>query len=134
MTKKIMTIALATIGFVAASQLTFAQSKSDKNVTPVETSTSKLKANVVEIGSLRFKLNFENTSDRQAQVFIQSDNGETLFSQYAISDKQYNRSFDLSNLNDGTYTIEVALGKEKFKHEFTITTQTNRLVLAKNRR
>lgn len=134
MTKKIMTIALATIGFVAASQLTFAQSKLDKDVMPVETSTSKLKANVVEVGNLRFKLSFENASQRQAQVFIYSDNGETLFSQYAIADKQYSRNFDLSNLKDGTYTIEVAVGREKFKHEFTIATQTNRVVLAKNRK
>jgi hypothetical protein len=134
MTKKIMKFAVASIGFVAMSHLTIAQSKLEKDVMPVETSTAKLKASVVEIGSLRFKLNFDNASERQAQVFIQSDNGDILFSQYAIADKQYNRSFDLSNLNDGTYTIEVAAGKEKFKHEFTIATKTNRVVLAKNRK
>lgn len=128
--KKIMKSVVLAIGIAALSNATFAQSKLEKDVTPVEASTTEAKARIEEVGQLRFKVLVSNPTSQKATVLLRDDEGNVLFSQYVNS--SYNRTFDLNNLGDGKYKFTVITGKQRLNHEFSIETKTSRTILAKN--
>lgn len=90
---------------------------------------------VQDLGSLRFKVAFENPARQKAQIYLLDKENNVYFNDYATGDAQYVKAFDLSNLADGKYTFVVASGSDKFTKEFAIKTETFRgIALASDRK
>lgn len=90
---------------------------------------------VQDLGSLRFKVAFENPARQKAQIYLLDTDNNVYFNDYATGDAQYVKAFDLSNLADGKYTFVVASGSDKFTKEFAIKTETFRgIALASDRK
>ncbi|MDZ7933878.1 MAG: hypothetical protein U5M51_02680 [Emticicia sp.] len=85
------------------------------------------------MGSLRFRLAFENPLRQKTKIYLLDKDSNVLFDEYTYGNTQYVRVFNFSNLADGEYTFVVETGKEKLKKDFAITTKTLRGVsLASN--
>ena len=98
-------------------------------------STEKNTLSVQDLGSLRFKLAFENPSKQKTKISLVDKENNLFFTDYPSNDVQYVKAFDLSNLVDGEYTFVVELGTEKLKKDFVITTQSFRgIALASDRK
>lgn len=89
-------------------------------------STEKNSLSVQDLGSLRFKLAFENPSKQKTKISLVDKENNLFFYDYPSNDAQYVKAFDLSNLLDGEYTFVVELGTEKLKKDFVITTKSFR--------
>ncbi|MFN3489420.1 MAG: hypothetical protein ACK4YV_09810 [Emticicia sp.] len=98
-------------------------------------STEKNTLSVQDLGSLRFKLAFENPAKQKTKISLVDKENNLFFADYPSNDVQYVKAFDLSNLVDGEYTFVVELGTEKLKKDFVITTQSLRgIALAGDRK
>jgi hypothetical protein len=89
-------------------------------------STEKNSLNVQDLGSLRFKLAFENPSKQKTKLSLVDKENNVFFNDYPTNDAQYVKAFDLSNLLDGEYAFVVELGNEKLKKDFVISTKSFR--------
>jgi hypothetical protein len=99
------------------------------------TSTEKNSLSVQDLGSLRFKLAFENPSKLKTKISLIDKENNVFFYDYPTNDAQYVKAFDLSNLLDGEYSFLVELGTEKLKKDFVITTKSFRgIALASDRK
>jgi|GEM_PF-5842737 len=127
------------VALVASAALTLAgtTSATAQSTSQAQTaSTDKpLKARVTRLGeTLNFDVRFENPNADRIAVDIQDSNANNLFRDAAsASAPRYARRFDLSGLEDGTYTFVITNGKEQFKQAFELRTQvqTSRLVVNK---
>lgn len=98
-------------------------------------STEKNVLSVQDLGSLRFKVAFENPSKQKTKISLVDKESNVFFYDYPSNDIQYVKAFDLSNLLDGEYTFVVEVGTEKLKKDFVITTQSSRgIALAGDRK
>jgi hypothetical protein len=98
-------------------------------------STEKNVLSVQDLGSLRFKVAFENPSKQKTKISLVDKESNVFFYDYPSNDTQYVKAFDLSNLLDGEYTFVVEVGTEKLKKDFVITTQSSRgIALAGDRK
>lgn len=91
-----------------------------------------LKVTLVQDNKLRFQLEFVNPENRKVSVVIKDAQRNDLFAETFTTQGRHVRTFDLSALADGRYTFEVNGFKAQFAQSFELTTQTNRVVLAKN--
>ena len=99
------------------------------------TSFEKNTLSVQDLGSLRFKLAFENPSKLKTKISLIDKENNVFFYDYPTNDAQYVKAFDLSNLLDGEYSFLVELGTEKLKKDFVITTKSFRgIALASDRK
>lgn len=132
-TKKIMkTLALVLALATATATEGMAQTKAASGKVSSLDKVSNL--SVQDLGSLRFKLAFENPLRQKTQIYLLDKNNDVFFNEYSTGTAQYVRAFNLSNLADGEYTFVVESGKDKLKKEFVITTKTFRgISLASNR-
>ncbi|CAH0994591.1 hypothetical protein EMA8858_00701 [Emticicia aquatica] len=131
-TKKIMkklALVLALASAIATEGMAQTKAASGK----VSSSDKVSKLSVQDLGSLRFKLAFENPLRQKTKIYLQDKDSNVFFNEYSIGDTQYVRAFNLSNLADGEYTFVVESGNEKLKKDFVISTQTFRgIALASN--
>jgi len=81
---------------------------------------------VKDMGSLHFKLAFENPLRQKTKISLIDKDRNVLFDEYMHENTQYVKAFNLSNLADGEYTFLVESGKDKQKKDFTISTKTLR--------
>ena len=132
-TKKIMKkLALVLALATATATEGLAQTKATSG--KVSSSEKVGNLNVHDLGSLRFKLAFENPLRQKTQIYLLDKNNDVFFNEYATGTAQYVRAFNLSNLADGEYTFVVESGNDKLKKTFEIKTQTFRAIsLANNR-
>ena len=132
-TKKIMkTLALVLALATATATEGMAQTKATSGKVSSSDKVSDL--SVQDLGSLHFKLAFENPLRQKTKVYLLDKNNDIFFNEYAAGNTQYVRAFDLSNLVDGEYTFVVENGKDKLKKSFVISTKTFRgISLASNR-
>lgn len=127
MKKLALVLALATA--TATEGMAQAKAASGK----ISSTATLTNLSVQDMGSLRFKLAFENPLRQKTKIYLLDKDSNVLFDEYAYGDTQYVRAFNLSNLVDGEYTFVVETGKEKLKKDFAITTKTLRGVsLASN--
>ncbi|MFN3489419.1 MAG: hypothetical protein ACK4YV_09805 [Emticicia sp.] len=141
-TKKIMkklalVLALASAIVTATATQGMAQAKAASG-TPaagkISSAATVTNLSVQDMGSLRFKLAFENPLRQKTKIYLLDKDSNVLFDEYTFGNTQYVRAFNLSNLADGEYTFVVESGTEKVKKDFAITTKTFRGVsLASNR-
>jgi hypothetical protein len=133
-TKKIMKALAIVLGLaLAATTEGMAQTKAASGKISSSDKTANL--TVQDLGSLRFKLTFENPLRQKSQIYLLDKDNNVFFNEYSTGDAQYIRAFDLSNLSDGEYTFVVETGKDKLKKDFVISTQTFRgISLAANRK
>jgi hypothetical protein len=131
--KKIMkTLALVLALATATATEGMAQTKAASGKVSSSDKVSKL--DVQDLGSLRFKLAFENPLRQKTKIYLLDKNNDVFFNEYANGNAQYVRAFDLSNLADGEYTFVVESGNDKLTKAFVIKTQTFRgISLASNR-
>jgi hypothetical protein len=128
-TKNIIKALAIILTLATATTEGFAQTKASGKVSTTKAST----LDVQDMGNLRFKLAFENPSKQKAKISLLDKDNEIFFYDYTISDAQYVKAFNLSNLADGKYTFVVQTGSEKLTKEFVIRTQTFRgISLASN--
>jgi hypothetical protein len=132
-TKKIMkTLALVLALATATATEGMAQTKAASGKISSSDKVSNL--SVQDMGSLRFKLAFENPLRQKTKIYLLDKNNDVYFNEYTTGTAQYVRAFNLSDLADGEYTFVVESGKDKLTKEFVIKTQTFRGVsLASNR-
>ena len=99
------------------------------------TSIEKNSLSVQDLGSLRFKLTFENSNKQKTKISLVNKENNVFFCDYTTDDAQYVKAFDLSNLIDGEYSFLVEYGTEKLKKDFVITTKSFRgIALASDRK
>lgn len=82
-------------------------------------------ANVLETdsSSFRFKVWVANPKEAKININIRTENGDNIFSK-RLSDAWYSQIYDLSSLDDGTYIIEIADNKTRFRRKVMIATNT----------
>ena len=133
-TKKIMKALAIVLGLaLAATTEGMAQTKAASGKISSSETVTNLK--VQDLGSLRFKLTFENPLRQKTQIYLLDKDNNVFFNEYSTGDAQYIRAFNLSDLADGEYTFVVETGKDKLKKDFVISTQTFRgISLASNRK
>ena len=120
----VMTLATATTEGIAQTKVASGK---------VSTSENGSKLNVQDLGSLRFKLAFENPLKQKTKISLVDKENNIFFNEYSAGDAQYVKAFNLSNLADGEYTFVVESGKDKLTKDFVIKTQTFRgISLASN--
>lgn len=130
-TKNIIKALAVVFTLATATTEVMAQTKAAGKVA----STEKNTLSVQDLGSLRFKLAFENPSKQKTKISLVDKENNLFFYDYPSNDVQYVKAFDLSNLVDGEYTFVVELGTEKLKKDFVITTQSLRgIALAGDRK
>jgi hypothetical protein len=99
------------------------------------TSIEKNSLSVQDLGSLRFKLTFENSNKQKTKISLVNKENNVFFCDYTTDNAQYVKAFDLSNLIDGEYSFLVEYGTEKLKKDFVITTKSFRgIALASDRK
>ncbi len=131
MKKSALVLALAAAIISATATEGMAQAKAASGKTTSTATVTNL--SVQDMGSLRFKLAFENPLRQKTKIYLLDKENNVLFDEYTYGDNQYVRAFNLSNLADGEYTFVVESGKEIVKKDFAITTKTLRGVsLASN--
>jgi hypothetical protein len=86
------------------------------------------KLNVLEVKPMQFRVTFYGLQNKTLQVKILDRDRNVLFAENKRVEGNYLKFFDLSTLADGTYTFELADGKEKFSQTFDILTKTSRVV------
>ena len=130
--KKIMkklALVLALASATATQGMAQAKAASGK----ISSTATVTNLSVQDMGSLRFKLAFENPLRQKTKIYLLDKDSNVLFDEYTYGNTQYVRAFNLSNLVDGEYTFVVESGKDKMKKDFAITTKTLRGVsLASN--
>jgi hypothetical protein len=121
----VMTLATATTEGIAQTKATSGKIASSEK-------TSNL--SVQDLGSLRFKLAFENPLKQKMKITLVDKENNVFYNEYSVGNIQYVKAFDLTNLADGEYTFVVESGKDKSTKDFVIKTQTFRgISLASNR-
>lgn len=130
--KKIMKALIVAIAIIATSASTsFAQTSTSNG--KVSASEKVANLTVQNLGSLRFKLSFENPTKQRAQIYLVDKDNVVYYQEYASGDAQYTKAFNLTNLVDGEYTFVVQTPTDKVTQNFVIRTQINRgATLAKN--
>jgi hypothetical protein len=92
----------------------------------ISSTTNFTNLSVKDMGSLQFKLAFENPLRQKTKISLIDKDRNILFDEYMHEATQYVRAFNLSNLADGEYTFVVESGKYKMKKDFVISTKTLR--------
>jgi hypothetical protein len=92
----------------------------------ISSTTNFTNLSVKDMGSLQFKLAFENPLRQKTKISLIDKDRNVLFDGYMHEATQYVRAFNLSNLADGEYTFVVESGKYKMKKDFVISTKTLR--------
>ncbi|RYU97132.1 hypothetical protein [Emticicia agri] len=129
---KALIVAIAIIATSASTS--FAQTNKGTSNGKVSAAEKVANLNVQNLGSLRFKLSFENPNKQKAQIFLVDKDNTVYYNEYASGDAQYSKAFNLTNLVDGEYTFVVQTPTEKATQSFVIKTQINRgATLAQNR-
>lgn len=131
---KTLLVALAASAALTLAGTTSATAQSASAVASVSTE-NPLNVRVNRLGeTLNFEVRFEKPTAQKIAVDIQDGNANNLFRDVAPANApRYARRFDLSGLEDGTYTFVITNGKEQFKQSFELRTQvqTSRLVVDK---
>ena len=131
MKKLALVLALASTIVTATATQGMAQAKAASG--KISSTATVTNLSVQDMGSLRFKLAFENPLRQKTKIYLLDKDSNVLFDEYTYGNTQYVRAFNLSNLVDGEYTFVVESGKDKMKKDFAITTKTLRGVsLASN--
>ena len=94
--------------------------------------TKAAPVSIREVGNLKFKVSLNQPSNERVVVSIVDDSNNKLYNGTLNKKDQAGRVYDLSQLADGRYVIEVAYGKERITQSFAIQTQVSRVVLARN--
>jgi len=134
MKKLALVLTLATTIVSATATQGMAQAKAAAGVpaagTPaagkISSITNFTNLSVKDMGSLQFKLAFENPLRQKTKISLIDKDRNVLFDEYMHENTQYVRAFNLSNLADGEYTFVVESGKYKMKKDFVISTKTLR--------
>lgn len=126
---------LVALSASAALTLAGTTSATAQSATQAVASANPLKPRVTRVGeTLNFEVRFENPNADRISVDIQDDRSNNLFRDVAHSNApRYARRFDLSGLEDGTYTFVISNGKDRYTESFELRTQvqTSRSVLNK---
>jgi|GEM_PF-5118457 len=85
-----------------------------------------------QVGNFKFQVALEEATAEAGLVFITDEAGNVLYKGILSKKELAGKVFDLSQLADGKYKIEVQIGKDRITHPFAIQTQVSRVLLARN--
>ena len=129
-TKNTLIVAALTGLLLSGSALnSFAQ---DTNVSVENTKSASDNLSILQIKPMQFRVSYNNPVSNTVAVRILDTENNVLFSENKRVNTNYLKYFDLSTLNDGTYTFEITDGKEKASQSFDILTTTSRVVSSIN--
>ncbi len=119
--------ALTTACFV--SQTAVAAPLSGTNVptlAPAKLAHASFQASVYSLtNSPVMRVAIDKAPTGSMDVLVKNAKGEVLFTEHvAKKQSQFRASFNLSELEDGTYRVEITNGQDTTTHEFTIATKT----------
>ena len=89
-----------------------------------------MKAAVFQVrNSSKIKLAVSKDAGLRLAVVLKDQTGKMYYSEtYGKEELQYRRTFDLEDLNDGTYFFELTCGDQKLSKEIEIHTNSQRLI------
>lgn len=119
-------LVLALVATIVSATATEGMAQAKAASGKISSTATVTNLSVQDMGSLRFKLAFENPLRQKTKIYLLDKENNVLFDEYTFGNTQYVRAFNLSNLVDGEYTFVVELGTEKLKKDFVITTQSLR--------
>lgn len=119
MKKTIITFAL----LMGVSGATIANN--DMKIVKVASLTETADLNLKALSGLKFILS-ANKVEQRTIISLVNEDKSVLFSEYADTNGDYTKVFDLSNLVDGKYTFVVRNGIEETKKTFEIKTSVER--------
>jgi hypothetical protein len=109
-----------------SSTLAFAENNLSEDPAPAD--TNPLKAVVFQVGNtMKFKAFVENPSEKELQVRILDENKKVIYEDRVTKTTTYIRKFDLSNLHDGVYTVEISNGEQSYTQHVELNTLTARV-------
>lgn len=123
MKKTIMAVAL----LMGVSAVTTSFANNGMKIVEVVKLTKATDLNITALKGLKFKLSIEN-AENKTLISLINENDDVLFSEYAATNGDYTKVFDLSNLNDGKYTFEMRTGSERITKSLEIKTNVQRTV------
>ncbi len=117
-----------TFAIAALSAITFISNATDRNAAP--TSPKTFEVGIYQsINTLKMNVMIEKSTDKDLTVVLKDKNGEILASERVNkNEKTYHAKFDMSGLEDGTYTFEFTKGNEKVVKEVNLSTKTDRQI------
>lgn len=71
-------------------------------------------------GSDKFVLAFNNLTRNKVSIRIYDESDKLVFSEKQSETQELRKSYDLSNLTNGTYTVKIASGEYQFTEEIEI--------------
>ncbi|PWJ58398.1 hypothetical protein CLV98_104257 [Dyadobacter jejuensis] len=106
------------------------QAQNNPEAKPLTQTVNQDKLSVIQSKPMQFRVSYLAPKTEVIYVRIYDLQHNILFSESKRVDAQYVKSFDLSNIADGTYTFEITDGKEKHAQTFDILTKTSRVASA----
>jgi uncharacterized protein YegP (UPF0339 family) len=117
-----------TFAIAALSAITFISNATDTNSAPTKSKTFEVGI-YQSVNTLKMNVMIEKSTDKGLTVVLKDKNGEILASEtVGKNDKSYHAKFDMSELEDGTYTFEFTKGNEKVIKEVQLSTKTDRQI------
>ena len=115
-----------TFAIAALSAMTFISNATDKNSSSNSPKTFEVGI-YQSVNTLKMNVMIEKSTDKDLTVVLKDKNGEILASERVNkNEKTYHAKFDMSGLEDGTYTFEFTKGNEKVTKEVQLSTKTDR--------
>lgn len=91
---------------------------------------SDSKISVLDISNLRLKVLFDNVEKNTASVEIYNSKGEVFYQDLNETNKPL--ILNISQLEDGAYTLSIVSGKDRLSYDFNIESQVTRMAIVKN--
>ena len=123
MNKNTVKAFIVAIAMVCTSNLnSFANNTNDGASAPVKTKIAQVNK------TLSFNVWVENTGKKVMVVVLDADKNEIHREYVGSKSEKFAKTFDFSNLNDGTYTLEVVSSNVNVIDSKTFEIKTNQIV------
>ena len=80
--------------------------------------------------SLSMKVVFENPAKENITVLIKNSEDQVVYQKTVGRTKKYIGTFDLTQIGNGTYTMEIKSANQRYSNPFSVETQTDRIARA----
>jgi sRNA-binding carbon storage regulator CsrA len=105
--------------FLAISHLMIANENLEIN------DPTKLRTQVVALKDSKIKIGIENPQHNMVELILRDDTTQIIFyKKFAKSEESVVQKLDLSELEDGNYSLTIYAGKENFRKSVKISTKS----------
>ena len=127
---KIATISKLLFAFIFTASLSSYKSDKKEAEDKKETKATSLNASLFQhINSSKVKLALDKGTDSPARILLRDVAGRTYYKELSGKNQsQYRRTFDLAEMNDGTYYFELFYKNQKIVKEIQLQTNPERQI------